>query len=36
MAVILSVSKPMVGLAVTGLVSVILERLSVLLRIVMV
>ena len=36
MAVILSVSKPMVGLVVTGLVSVILGRLSVLLRIVMV
>ena len=30
MAVVLSVSKPMVGLVVTGLVSVILWRLSVL------
>ena len=36
MAVMLSVSKPTVGLVVTGLVNVILGRLSVLLRIVMV
>ena len=36
MAVVFSVSKPMVGLVVTGLVSVILWGLSVLLRMVLV
>ena len=36
MAVVLSVSKPMVGLVVTGLVSAILWGFSVLLRMVLV